>query len=179
MKIQVECNKEIVNFPDVTLDLVSNSFQPYRKENNRMLYINKHSNHPNSMKNKIPVMVNKRLQQISRSERRFDTAKGDYEAALVNLVANFRSATKTTTKNQTLKKGLSSKRGEEKSYGLTHPFQTSLRPISDANFYLYWTSIFLEVASTTNSSVFSMNTIKISYSKQLHAIYWTVHKKPQ
>ena len=82
LKIEVECNKDVVNFLDVTLDINSNCFQPYKKPNNSIQYIHNQSNHPQCIKNNIPIMVNRRLVQLSSSEEVFDSAKKDYEEAL-------------------------------------------------------------------------------------------------
>ena len=46
LKITVETNLKIVYFLDVRLDLINNTYQPYRKPNSETAYINKHSNHP-------------------------------------------------------------------------------------------------------------------------------------
>ena len=46
LNITVETNLKIVYFLDVRLDLINNTYQPYRKPNSETAYINKHSNHP-------------------------------------------------------------------------------------------------------------------------------------
>ena len=46
LSITVKCNSKSVDFLDVTFDLVNEICKPYRKPNNKPLYINKHSNHP-------------------------------------------------------------------------------------------------------------------------------------
>ena len=71
LKITVEANKKIVNFLDVTLDLRSNSYRPYLKPNNPILYVNSQSNHPPSILRNIPISVNKRLSELSSSEEIF------------------------------------------------------------------------------------------------------------
>ena len=42
----VECSLQITDFLDVTFDLRTDKYYPYRKYNNQLLYINKLSNHP-------------------------------------------------------------------------------------------------------------------------------------
>lgn len=46
LSITIDTNLDIVNFLDVTLNLKSNRFYPYRKPNNKLSYININSDHP-------------------------------------------------------------------------------------------------------------------------------------
>ena len=83
LKITIEPpDLKLVNFLDVTFDLRNGIFKPYRKPNDRPLYVNKSSNHPPSVIKAIPASVNKRLSGISSSQKEFDAAKGDYQNAL-------------------------------------------------------------------------------------------------
>ena len=60
LSIAVECNLIVTDILDVTFDLKSATYYPYRKPNNELLYINKHSNHPPSIINQIPSMISNR-----------------------------------------------------------------------------------------------------------------------
>ena len=75
-------NTKAVNFLDVTLDLASESFKPYRKPNDRPLYVHVESNHPQSVIKQIPKGINKRLSSISSSKEHFDRAAPAYQKAL-------------------------------------------------------------------------------------------------
>ena len=66
-----EANIKIVNFLDITLNLNDGSFKPYCKPNNKPQYVHKCSNHPPSVIRNIPIGVNKRLSNISSSEKIF------------------------------------------------------------------------------------------------------------
>ena len=82
MKISVEINLTQTEFLDATLNLNTEKFWPYRKPNDRLLHINKNSNHPPSIKKQIPFMVNIRFTQLSSSEDEFDRAAPMYNKAL-------------------------------------------------------------------------------------------------
>ena len=82
LQVTVESNLTATDFLDVTFDLKSNKFFPYRKPNNTILYVNKSSNHPPSIIKQIPISVNQRISSISCNEREFDKAKPMYEEAL-------------------------------------------------------------------------------------------------
>ena len=82
LAITVECNIKKTDYLDVILDLEQRSFKPYRKPNDRPLYINALSNHPPNIIKQLPKMIEKRLNNLSSSKEVFDGAVQPYEAAL-------------------------------------------------------------------------------------------------
>ncbi|KAJ8050740.1 hypothetical protein HOLleu_04051 [Holothuria leucospilota] len=44
LKIEIEANKKVVNFLNLTLDLYTGTYKPYLKPNNTPLYVHKKSN---------------------------------------------------------------------------------------------------------------------------------------
>ena len=73
-----------VNFLDVTFDLRNGKYWPYRKPNDQPLYINKESNHPPNIIEQLPIMIEKRISDISCDEQEFDKVKDEYNKALEN-----------------------------------------------------------------------------------------------
>ena len=65
LNITVECNLQIADFLDVTFDLRTGKYYPYRKDNNQLLYIHKHSNYPSTITTQIPSMVSRIISDIS------------------------------------------------------------------------------------------------------------------
>ena len=63
--ITAESNLHVVNLLDVTFDLSTGKYKPYRKPNDDPLYINKHSNHPPSILRQLPTSINKRISTLS------------------------------------------------------------------------------------------------------------------
>ena len=82
LNITVECNLTITDFLDVTFDLKSGTYYPYRKQNNEILYIYKQSNHPPSIIKQIPSMISKWVSDISCDSDHFNKAAPDYNTAL-------------------------------------------------------------------------------------------------
>ena len=82
LNITLDMNLIQVDFLDVSLNIQTNKFWPFKKQNSETIYINKHSNHPNYIKSEIPRMVNKRLCEISCNEEEFNKIKNTYEEAL-------------------------------------------------------------------------------------------------
>ena len=83
-KIDIETNLKIVDFLDVTFNLINGSHKPYKKPNDTLLYINKYSNHPPQIINKLPKIINNRLRRNSSNAEIFHASKVEYEAALKN-----------------------------------------------------------------------------------------------
>ncbi|KAJ8049880.1 hypothetical protein HOLleu_02811 [Holothuria leucospilota] len=72
IKIEIEANKKVVNFLDLTLDLHTGTYKPYLKPNNTPLYVHKQSNHPPLIIRNIPESINRRLTNISSNETTFN-----------------------------------------------------------------------------------------------------------
>ena len=81
LKITIQTNIKIVNFLDVTLNLVTGTYQPYTKPNNLPLYINKNSNHPPNIVKAIPGSVTRRINNISSNKEVFEAAAPFYNKA--------------------------------------------------------------------------------------------------
>ena len=82
LKITAESKLHVVNFLDVTFDLSTGKYKPYRKPNDDPLYINKHSNHPPSILRQLPTSINKRISTLSSDKQTFEDAAPAYQNAL-------------------------------------------------------------------------------------------------
>ena len=82
LKVTIEANSKSVNFLDINMDLRTEIFKPFIKENDSPLYVNKNSNHPPLVLKNIPKGINSRLSRISANKEVFDAAIGDYQEAL-------------------------------------------------------------------------------------------------
>ena len=82
LSITCEANLIVTDYLDATFNLESGKHSPFRKENNKPLYINKKSNHPETIIKELPKMINRRVSDLSHDENEFNKAKPVYEAAL-------------------------------------------------------------------------------------------------
>ena len=82
LQITIEANKKVVGFLDLTLDLRTGVYNPYKKPNNNMAYIQKQSNHPPSIIKNLPKGINKRLFTNSNDAQTFKEAIPPYIEAL-------------------------------------------------------------------------------------------------
>ena len=82
LNITVSCNLATTHFLDVTFDLKSGTYYPYRKQTNEILNIHKQSNHPPSIIKQIPSMISKQISDISCDSDHFYKAAPDCNTAL-------------------------------------------------------------------------------------------------
>ena len=82
LQITIEANKKVVDFLDITLDLRTAIYKPYKKSNSNLTYIHKQSNHPPSIINNLPKSINKRLSTNSKNAQIFNEACPAYTEVL-------------------------------------------------------------------------------------------------
>jgi hypothetical protein len=82
LSITIETNLHRTEFLDVTLDLNTGKFFPYRKPNDVPLYIDVRSNHPPNIIKQLPSMISKRISDNSCNIEEFDKSKPVYQDAL-------------------------------------------------------------------------------------------------
>ena len=82
LKLEIDANHKKINFLDVTLDLMTGLYSPYKKKNNIIKYINNKSNHPPAILKNIPENVEDRMTRNSANEEIFEEAIKPYQDAL-------------------------------------------------------------------------------------------------
>ena len=82
--IEIVTNLKTVDFLDITLDLSTGSFRPYKKPNDQLQYVHTSSNHPRNILDQLPTSINNRLSRNSSNTHLFNQAKVEYEQALIN-----------------------------------------------------------------------------------------------
>ena len=81
-KIEIKTNLHIVDFLDVTSNLLDGTYKPYKKPNDQLLYVNTSSNHPPQIIKQLPISISNRLSNNSSNKQVFDKSKGEYKKAL-------------------------------------------------------------------------------------------------
>ena len=82
LQITAHSNLKIVNYLDVTLNLSTGKYQPYKKPGNYPLYINAKSNHPMSIIKHLPASISNRISGLSFDSDEFNKASQIYNDAL-------------------------------------------------------------------------------------------------
>ena len=66
--LEIETKLKQVDFLDVTLNLNTGLYLPYKKPNDKLLYINTSSNHHPQVIKQLPNSINKRLYENSSNK---------------------------------------------------------------------------------------------------------------
>ena len=103
LKVVTDTNLVRTDFLDVTLDLSSGRYWPYRKPNDHPLYIDIRSNHPPTIKRQLPSMTEKRLSQISCDKSEFEKAIPMYTSKPCKPVVTTKNCNSSRSKQ--IKKG--------------------------------------------------------------------------
>ena len=82
LRIAVEANKKVTDFLDITLDLHTGSYKPYKKPNDTISYIHLQSNHPPSIIKNLPKGIEIRLPTNSANAYIFQEAAKPYNNVL-------------------------------------------------------------------------------------------------
>ena len=165
--ITVEINLPQMDILDVTFDLPSGKYWPYRKPINEPLYIHSKSNHPPSIMKHLPKNINDRLSSISGDKTEFDKAKPAYGQALKN---NGFNSTLTYTAPSQLKSSQSAKRKRQRKRNIiwfnppfdknvTTNISTRFRELLDRHFHV----------GHPYHRLFNINTVKV-WEKVCHPI---------
>ena len=80
--IDIETNSKVVDFFDITFNLNNGTYNPYKKPNNPLLYINKSCNHQPQMIYQLRRIYTDRLSRNSSNNEVFNASKREYEEAL-------------------------------------------------------------------------------------------------
>ena len=157
----MKTNLKTVDFLDVRLHLINNTYQPYRKPNSETVHINKHSNHPPNILKELPKTSNKRITDISCNQDIFDAAKTTYEQALRN--SGFNEELKYKNKDSEEQTWNEEKRKRRrKIIWFNPPVSLSVKTNTGKLFFKMLKKHFPK--ANPLSKIFNKNTIKISYS---------------
>ena len=82
LSLEIKCNLKAVNYLDITLDLNTITYKPYRKPNDEILYTHVKSNHPANIVKQLPISIETRLSNLSSNFQIFHEASKHYQNIL-------------------------------------------------------------------------------------------------
>ena len=82
LSLEIECNLKTLNYLDITLDSNTGTYKPYRKPNDKILYIHTIYNHPANILKQLPISVETRLSNLSSNSEIFHKASKNYQNIL-------------------------------------------------------------------------------------------------
>ena len=157
-KIEIVTNLTEIEFLDVTFNLANNTYRPYKKPNDKLIYIDVSSNHPPQIKKQLTKIISDRLSRNSSNADIFNNTKLKYEEALKKC-GHTTKLTYTTPNHE--KNNIRRKR-QRKIIWFNPPF------ILDVSTNVEKILLNLIEKHFTRSSklhkIFNKNTVRVSYS---------------
>ena len=89
-----------MEFLDIIMDLERGEYGPFRKPNDKPIYVSSGSNHPPRVLENIPKGINKRLTNISATKEIFDKAAPVYQEALKESGFNYQLKFEPCTRSE-------------------------------------------------------------------------------
>ena len=80
--ITSQTNITSANFLDITLNLTTEAYKPYRKPSDQPIYIDKYSNYPRHIMKTLPDTISKRISEFSSTKKDFEKAAPIYIEAM-------------------------------------------------------------------------------------------------
>ena len=100
LPLEIECNLKTVNYIDITLDLNTGTYKPYRKPNDETLSIHAKSDHPANILKQLPISFETRLSKLSINSGIFHQASKHYQNISNQSVYNYKVQYKIMKMNQ-------------------------------------------------------------------------------
>ena len=162
LKITIETNMKQVDFLDITMNLQRNTFQPYRKPNNRPRYVHSQSNHPPQTIENIPASINKRINEISCNRETFENAKAEYNDALRECGYKERLEYNDTNNQENNNRATRNKNRRRNITWYNPPYNSAVTTNLGKQFLALVNKHFHK--NNPLSKIFNRNTVKLSYS---------------
>ena len=138
LSLTTKTNLKVVQFLDIELDLINNTYRPYKKPNDNPMYINVKSNHPLSIIKQIPPSINRRLSNLSSDEEVFLNNIQPCRQALKK--SGFRD--ELTYVEPKISEERNNEKRNEKLFGSIHRIQKMLRLTLVRYYSYYYINIF-------------------------------------
>ena len=138
---------------DITLNLQNDTDRPYKKPNDRLLYIHSLLNHPPQIIRQLPNSISERLSRNSSFQEIFNTAKVEYDDALKKSSVDLKYTNNKSEKPKTWKRTV---------IWFNPPFSKSIST-NVAKTFLQMVTKHLPRRHKLHK-IFNYNTVKVSYS---------------
>ena len=160
LNITIQINLKVVDFLDVSLNLSTESFYPYRKPNDRPMYIHRQSNHPPNIIKNIPSSFSRRLTDISSDSAAFEDARQLYDKALRE--SGFSEQVEILENRTTNTKDVRRKNRSRNITWFNPPFSQNVATNIGRKFRSLVSKHFPK--NSRLHQIFNENTLKVSYS---------------
>ena len=155
LTITVNTGMNKVDHLDISMNMEKGIYQPYKKPNDNVRYVNVESNHPSKVIKQIPIGINKRLRNISCNEEEFNKVRPIYQKALMDSGHKYKLKYEEQEKKNRRK-------SKKKIIYYNPPFNLELKTKIGQKFLEIITEEFTK--DNPLRKIFNRNTLKISYS---------------
>ena len=140
-----------------TIRLSNNLYKPYRKPNNKPIYINKQSNHPPNVLKQLPKSIAKRISNTSSSKDIFDKSISIYQNALYE--SGFKEELKYTLSGTSFQEENDQRTRRRTIIWFNYPYSRSVKTNIGKNFL----HLLVKHFPTNNKmhEIFNKNTVKV------------------
>ena len=159
LKITIDANKKSVDFLDITLNLTTETYKPFMKQNNTPLYVHRDSNHPPSILRNLPESINKRISNISSNEDIFNEAIPPYQEALNKSGYNYQLKFNQQSSQSEVK---NTRKRSRKITWFNPPYSENVATNIGRNFFKLIDKCF--PPGHQLNKLLNRNTVKLSYS---------------
>lgn len=157
LRVTIDVNIKVTNYLDVTFNLVTGKYKPYRKPGDTPVYLNAQSNHPPVILKNLPNAIGKRLTTISCDEETFNIAAPAYNNAL--HASGFLERVEYDRDHGT---GTQRKKRRRKIIWFNPPFSKNVASDVGASFLRLVNKHFPKKSKL--GKIFNRGTVKVSYS---------------
>ena len=165
LSLEIECNLKTVNYLDITLDLNTGIYKPYRKPNDEILYVHAKSNHPANILKQIAISIETRLSNLSSNSEIFYEASEHYHNILNQSGYDYKLQYKPSN-NENENKSKSSKNRKRNIIWFNPLFLKNVSDNSGKYFLLLIQKHFPN--NHKYRKIFNKNNVKISCSCNMH-----------
>ena len=160
LRITIDTNLKVANYLDLTLNLRTGKYQPYRKPNDEPVYVHKSSNHPPSILRSIPASVSRRITDNSSDRRTFDEAAPPYNTAL--KASGYKDCIDFIEQRKHENKRQQKRRRSRSVIWFNPPYSRTVRTCLGRRFLQLIDKHFPKGSKL--NPIFNRNTVKVSYS---------------
>ena len=161
LKVTIQVNMKVVDYLDVTLDLMTGIHKPFIKPNTKPIYVHTMSNHPPSIIKNIPSNVNKRLSMLSSNEDVFKSSTKLHQEALNAAGHKHKLKFEKVDLNE-MNQGKKKKKRQRRIHWFNPPYDMNVATkIGKKFFHILDTTI---PPGHPLHKIFNRHTVKLSYS---------------
>ena len=164
LKITIQMKLHRVDYLDTTMDLMDETYAPYRKLGDNIKYINKQSNHPPHVKKELPKMIEKRISSLSKIKEIFERSAKEYKETLNRCGYKNNMQYKKDNVGKTIEDKKNKKKRKRKVTWYNPPYNEQVETDIERQFLKLIDKHFGRTRKDKLNKIINRKTVKASYS---------------